>query len=169
MTLRRPKQARKYAREVCEEFGIYDDMAEIARKQWEEWRKLPREQWPGYKKGLPPWKQKGVSAKRYKDSLERKVQHRNETVAKERRRILFGLEQQTNIHLVRTMTRNMISVKSRAVCTRGIYRLQGTPNMDAVRREYTTQHGNRAARRSHRAEGEAHRRGILAAGQSIRR
>ena len=97
--------------EVCLDHGVYEQNAEYTRKQWEEWKKLPRDQWPGRKVGVKPQHQPGVSPRRYNKRVKEGHEKRRQTVRRERVRLLCGLKQNTSLRLTKTMTRKMSSHK----------------------------------------------------------
>ena len=97
--------------EVCLDYGVYEQNAEYARKQWKEWKKLPREQWPGRMVGVKPQLQPGVNPRRYNKRIKEGYEKRRQTVRRERARLLHGLEQKTFLKLTKTMTHKMSSHK----------------------------------------------------------
>ena len=97
--------------EVCLDHGVYEQNAEYTRKQWEEWKKLPREQWPGRKVGVKPQHQPGVSTRRYNKRIKEGFEKRRQTVKRERARLLYGLEQKTSLKLTKIMTHKMSAHK----------------------------------------------------------
>lgn len=97
--------------EVCLDHGVYESNAEYTRKQWEEWKKLPRDQWPGRREGVKPQHQPGVSPRRYNKRLKEGHEKRRQTVKRERARLVFGLEQKTSLNLTKTMTHKMSAHK----------------------------------------------------------
>ena len=97
--------------EVCLDHGVYEQNAEYARKQWEEWKKLPREQWPGRKIGVKPQHQPGVNPRRYNKRIKEGYEKRRQTVKRERARLLYGLEQKTSLKLTKVMSRKMSAHK----------------------------------------------------------
>ena len=97
--------------EVCLNNGVYEQNAEYTRKQWDEWKKLPREQWPGRKVGVKPQHQPGVSTRRYNKRMKEGFEKRRQTIRRERARLLYGLEQKTSLKLTKIMTRKMSACK----------------------------------------------------------
>ena len=97
--------------EVCLDHGVYEQNAEYTRKQWEEWKKLPRDQWPGRRVGVKPQHQPGVSPRRYNKRMKEGFEKRRQTVRRERARLVYGLEQKTSLNLTKTMTRKMSAHK----------------------------------------------------------
>ena len=96
---------------VCLDHGVYEQNAEYTRKQWEEWKKLPRDQWPGRKVGVKPQHQPGVSTRRYNKRMKEGFEKRRQTVRRERARLVYGLEQKTSLNLTKTMTHKMSAHK----------------------------------------------------------
>lgn len=97
--------------EVCLDHGVYEQNAEYTRKQWEEWKKLPRDQWPGRRVGVKPQHQPGVSPRRYNKRIKEGFEKRRQTVSRERARLLYGIEQKTSLKLTKTMTHKMSAHK----------------------------------------------------------
>lgn len=97
--------------EVCLDNDVYKQNASYLSKQWEEWKKLPREQWPGRKVGVKPQHQPGVSTRRYNKRIKEGFEKRRQTVRRERARLLYGLEQKTSLKLTKTMTHKMSAHK----------------------------------------------------------
>lgn len=97
--------------EVCLDNGVYEQNAAHLRKQWEEWKKLPRNQRPGYRAGVKPQHQPGVSTRRYNKRIKEGYEKRRQTVRRERARLLYGLEQKTSLKLTKVMTRKMSAHK----------------------------------------------------------
>lgn len=88
---------------VCEEYGVYEQNAEYAREQWRQ--RKERGETCGFKKGES--NKDRMSPRKYKQHLERIHEKRRETVRKERMRIRWGLEQQTNLKLVHNRERSV--------------------------------------------------------------
>lgn len=97
--------------EVCLDHGVYESNAEYTRKRWEEWKKLPRDQWPGRRVGVKPQHQPGVSPRRYNKRMKEGFEKRRQTVRRERARLAYGLEQKTSLNLTKTMTHKMSAHK----------------------------------------------------------
>lgn len=55
----------KEASRKCKELGVYKENAEHAKAMWEKTKMRPREEWPGYKPGLKPWQQPGMTRRKY--------------------------------------------------------------------------------------------------------
>lgn len=51
----------KEASRKCKELGVYMENAERAKIMWQKTKVKPREEWPGYKPGLKPWQQPGMT------------------------------------------------------------------------------------------------------------
>lgn len=96
---------------VCIDHGVYEKSAEHLRKQWESWKKTPRDQWPGRKPGVKPQYQPGVNARVFYRRTKEGFEKRRQTVRRERVRILCGLEQETSLKLTKTISRKMSTHK----------------------------------------------------------
>ena len=87
------------AKKACEAFGLYDELAERMREELK--RQYAEKQGSLYDKGF----KKGESnktrlgKKKFEATMKKVQESRRETIRKERRRIIFGLEQKTKIRL----------------------------------------------------------------------
>lgn len=97
--------------DVCLDNGVYEQNASYLSNQWEEWKKLPREQWPGRKVGVKPQHQPGVNHRRYNKRIKEGYEKRRQTIRRERARLLYGLEQKTSLKLTKIMTHKMSAHK----------------------------------------------------------
>lgn len=89
----------------CRELGVYEENAVRARLMWQSIKTRPREEWPGYKPGLKPWEQPGMTRRKY----VRGRQKTEETMKHQRKmewfRIMSGEKQQTKLRLRTNITR----------------------------------------------------------------
>lgn len=95
----------KEASRKCKELGVYKENAEHAKAMWKKTKMRPREEWPGYKPGLKPWQQPGMTRRKY----VRGRQKAEETMRHQRKmecfRIISGEKQQTKLKVCRNITR----------------------------------------------------------------
>ena len=81
---------------TCRRYGVYEETAELTRKQWERWRASGN--MPGFKKGES--NRSRMSKKRYEQMLAKASATRKEIIRKERMRIHSGLPQKTKLKVV---------------------------------------------------------------------
>ena len=88
-------EATEKARQTCEAFGLYEELAERMQKEMTE----------AYKEGRRSFFRKGesnkdrLSKKRFAETIRKIQESRNKTIKSERRRLVFGMEQRTKMKL----------------------------------------------------------------------
>lgn len=95
----------KEASRKCKELGVYKENAERAKAMWEKTKMRPREEWPGYKPGLKPWQQPGMTRRKYVRGRQKTEENMKHQRKMEWFRIMSGEKQQTRLRLRTNITR----------------------------------------------------------------
>ena len=141
----------KEASRKCKELGGYKENAEHAKAMWEKTKMRPREEWPGYKPGLKPWQQPGMTRRKYvrgRQKAEETMRHQRKM---ERFRIMSGEKQQTKLKVCRNITRRASIHK---------YMMIKDCNYFAIEGEVNTICYDEQTRRSMKREATARRLGL---------
>lgn len=141
----------KEASRKCKELGVYKENAEHAKAMWEKTKMRPREEWPGYKPGLKPWQQPGMTRRKYvrgRQKAEETMRHQRKM---ERFRIMSGEKQQTKLKVCRNITRRASIHK---------YMMIKDCNYFAIEGEVNTICYDEQTRRSMKREATARRYGL---------
>ncbi len=85
------------ARQTCEAFGLYEELAERKRAEMQAYKERGEEIPHGFRKGVSSIERLG--RKKFEETMRKAQETRRQTVKRERRRLIFGLEQRTKIKL----------------------------------------------------------------------
>lgn len=141
----------KEASRKCKELGVYKENAERAKAMWEKMKTRPREEWPGYKPGLKPWEQPGMTRRKYvraKQKAEEAMRHQRKM---EHFRIISGEKQQTKLRLRTNITHSASVQKYRMIQEYDYFAIEGEVNVICY---------DEQTRRSIRSEETARRYGL---------
>lgn len=135
----------------CRELGIYEENAVRARLMWQSIKTRPREEWPGYKPGLKPWEQPGMTRRKYvraKQKAEEAMKHQRKM---EHFRIISGEKQQTKLRLRTNITHRASVQKCRMIKEYDYFAIEGEVGVICY---------DEQTRRSIRSEETARRHGL---------
>lgn len=141
----------KEASRKCKELGVYKENAERAKAMWKKTKMRPREEWPGYKPGLKPWEQPGMTRRKYvraKQKAEEAMRHQRKM---EHFRIISGEKQQTKLRLRTNITHRASVQKCRMIKEYDYFAIEG--EVDVICYDEQT-------RRSIKREATARRHGL---------
>lgn len=135
----------------CRELGVYEENAVRARLMWQSIKTRPREEWPGYKPGLKPWEQPGMTRRKYvraKQKAEEAMRHQRKM---ESFRIISGEKQQTKLRLRTNVTHRASVQKYRMIKEYDYFAIEGEVGVICY---------DEQTRRSIRSEETARRHGL---------
>lgn len=135
----------------CRELGVYKENAVRARLMWQSIKTRPREEWPGYKPGLKPWEQPGMTRRKYvraKQKAEEAMKHQRKM---ECFRIVSGEKQQTKLRLRTNITHRASVQKYRMIQEYDYFAIEGEVGVICY---------DEQTRRSIRSEETARRHGL---------
>ena len=135
----------------CRELGVYKENAVRARLMWQSIKTRPREEWPGYKPGLKPWEQPGMTRRKYvraKQKAEEAMRHQRKM---EHFRIISGEKQQTKLRLRTNITHSASVQKYRMIQEYDYFAIEGEVGVICY---------DEQTRRSMRSEETARRHGL---------
>ena len=135
----------------CRELGIYEENAVRARLMWQSIKTRPREEWPGYKPGLKPWQQPGMTRRKYVRGRQKTEETMKHLRKMERFRIISGEKQQTKLKVYKNITRRASIHK---------YMMIKDCNYFAIEGEVNTICYDEQTRRSMKREATARRLGL---------
>ena len=135
----------------CRELGIYEENAVRARLMWQSIKTRPREEWPGYKPGLKPWQQPGMTRRKYVRGRQKTEETMKHLRKMERFRIISGEKQQTKLKVCKNITRRASIHK---------YMMIKDCNYFAIEGEVNTICYDEQTRRSMKREATARRYGL---------
>lgn len=141
----------KEASRKCKELGVYKENAERAKAMWEKMKMRPREEWPGYKPGLKPWQQPGMTRRKYVRGRQKTEETMMHLRKMERFRIISGEKQQTKLKVYKNITRRASIHK---------YMMIKDCNYFAIEGEVNTICYDEQTRRSMKREATARRYGL---------
>lgn len=85
------------ARQTCEAFGLYDELAERKRAEMQAYKERGEEIPYGFRKGVSSIERLG--RKKFEETMRKAQETRRQTIKSERRRLVFGMEQRTKMKL----------------------------------------------------------------------
>lgn len=141
----------KEASRKCKELGVYKENAERAKIMWQKTKVKPREEWPGYKPGLKPWQQPGMTRRKYVQGRQKAEETMRHQRKMERFRIISGEKQQTKLKVCKNITRRASIHK---------YMMIKDCNYFAIEGEVNTICYDEQTRRSMKREATARRLGL---------
>lgn len=135
----------------CKELGVYKENAEHAKTMWQKTKMRPREEWPGYKFGLKPWEQPGMTRRKYVQGRQKAEETMKHQRKMEWFRVMSGEKQQTKLRLRTNITHRASVQKCRMIKEYDYFAIEGEVSVICY---------DEQTRRSIRSEETARRHGL---------